>query len=107
METTIWNLTFQWPCSSLVHQELCLSWSSDKPTLEALDHHGIMQADETGSSALQTPGGPMVPQRQENDRAMGRIVAEMRASTAVSTKAMARAEKEATRVRLRARRPQR
>ena len=26
----------------------------DKPTPEALDHNGIMQADETGFSALQT-----------------------------------------------------
>ena len=49
----------------------------DKPTPEALDHNGIMQADETGSSALQTSGGPKVPQRQENDRAMGQIAAEM------------------------------
>ena len=50
---------------------------ADKPTPEALDHNGIMQADETGSSALQTSGGPKVPQRQENDRAMGQIAAEM------------------------------
>jgi len=68
----------------------------DKSTLEALDHYGIMQADETGSSALQTSGGPVVPQQRENYRAMAQIAAEMRASTAVSTKAMVRAEKEAT-----------
>ena len=68
----------------------------DKSTLEALDHYGLMQADETGSSALQTSGGPVVPQQRENYRAMAQIAAEMRASTAVSTKAMARAEKEAT-----------
>ena len=55
---------------------------ADKSTPEALDHNGIMQADETGSSALQTSGGPKVPQRQENDRAMGQFAAEMRASTA-------------------------
>ena len=55
-----------------------------------------MQADETGSSALRTSGGPMVPQRWENDRAIGQIAAEIGASTAVSTKALARAEKEAT-----------
>ena len=66
----------------------------DKSTLESLDHYGIMQVEETGSSAAKTTEGQMIPQRRENNGAMGQIAAEMRES-AVATKAEMRAQKEA------------
>ena len=46
--------------------------------LEELDHYGIMGVEETGSSALHTSEGPMVPQRQDGHDAKRQIVADRR-----------------------------